>query len=203
MTSPGREERRYRALLVATALAPTALLAAAGVTSPASAAPAPVEATTGGASLTGTFQVRAVYNGHPKQVFKTVWGFAPMCDSGACNTSISTVETLCSNTINCEILQGEMSFAQETLHYVSGTYRATFPTLSGCYSNGTYWPYAYNQTTTVVVRPTAATGTGGARTVSKIAGTVTEKGHPGTGGKAQGCRAWSWKLSVTGATEAS
>jgi hypothetical protein len=157
---------------------------------------------TTGAQLTGAFSIVARATA-PKSIGGTVyrvdWSFTPDCDSGACAVEVDTLASSCVSG-SCPQPPSQFSFAGDHLALVHGRYQGTFLVKTGCTSNGTYWPYAYEQHTKLSLSPTAAATIGSIgstplRNVSAISGTLTVK-EASTG--TRGCGTYTETFNVRG-----
>lgn len=108
------------------------------------------------------------------------WAFTPACDSGACSVSVSTVATACASG-SCSSPPSLLEYADEPLRLAHGSYHGTFKIATGCTaSDGTHFPYAYVQGTTLSLRPLASRAVGAGRSgrqVTKLAGTPNSTGR--------------------------
>ena len=114
------------------------------------------------AQLTGTFSV-VIRGTAPKAVrgshYQVNWSFTPACDAGACAVEVDTLASSCVSG-SCPQPPDQFSFAGDQLALAHGTYQGSFSVKTGCTVNGNYWPYAYQQHTTLTLSPTAAATVG-------------------------------------------
>jgi hypothetical protein len=205
-TSVAKRTRRFvgpvpailRGGLWAAALATMAL----GIASPAVAG-ASGSTSVATAQLTGTYNVSFhVVTPTADRRDKTTLslGFTAECTSGACNVTVSTLANACPSG-SCGQPPADLTFSTELLRLGGGEYKGTFTIKTGCTAKQTYFPYAYEQRTTLTIRPTAAQGAGESRDVSRFVGTLELIGSPDATGHKLGCAAYRYGLSVSGATE--
>jgi hypothetical protein len=158
-----------------------------------------------GAQLTGGFTVTLTivtphkYRG---QRYSVAWGFTPACDQGACNVQVDTEANACPSG-QCAQPPSAFDFAGDNLSYLKGRYKGTFVITTSCNASSGYWPYAYNQHTTLALTPSAVAAVGSIgnqplKQVSAIAGTLTISGSPNATGRKQGCGPYLYTLSVHG-----
>jgi hypothetical protein len=154
------------------------------------------------AQLTGTFSVsirgtapKAVHGAH----YQINWSFTPECDAGACAVQVDTLASSCVSG-SCPQPPSEFSFAGDQLAFSHGAYLGSFSVKTGCTVNGNYWPYAYQQHTTLTLSPTAAATVGSIgstplRNVSALTGHLSLRAvSTGT----RGCGTYTQSFSLHG-----
>jgi len=167
--------------------------ALAGASSPTSVADA---------QLTGTYSVlfRVVAPAVDRRDRTTLTlGFAPKCDSGACDVTVSTLAESCVSG-SCGQPPSDLTFATAPLRFVGSEYKGNFIIKTGCTANGTYFPYAYDQRTLLTIRPTAAQDIG-ALQVTTFVGTLELLGSPDATGHKWGCTAYRFGLDLAGRSQ--
>jgi hypothetical protein len=132
------------------------------------------------------------------------WSFTAECNSGPCDVTISTLANSCV-TGSCASPPSFLEFADAPLNYRAGSYSGTFTVENGCNADGTYYPYAYNQRTTLMLKPQASQQVGvGAvamRQVTKFSGSLRIVGTPNATGQSLRCSPYDDTLGVLGAVQ--
>ncbi|MGH9099921.1 MAG: hypothetical protein ACRDV8_06795 [Acidimicrobiales bacterium] len=161
------------------------------------------EATASGAELSGTFGVsfHVVQPAADRRDRTTLdLAFTEQCSSSACEATVSTLAESCASG-SCGQPPSDLSFADDLLRLRGSKYEGTFTLKTGCTAQGTYFPYAYDQRTTVAIRPTSTQDIGGVRQVTRFVGTLGLVGSPDAIGHKWGCSPYRFTLDLAGATE--
>jgi hypothetical protein len=155
-----------------------------------------------GPQLTGSFSAAlevvkpAAYRSYH---YAVSWAFTADCDAGPCDVTISTLANSCAAG-NCPAPPAFLEFADAPLRYAGGVYSGTFTVKSGCTASGTYYPYAYEQRTTLTLKPTAdqQVGVGATATnqVTKLTGSLQVVGVPDSTGRSLRCSGYNDTLAV-------
>lgn len=129
--------------------------------------------------------------------FDVSWSFTPECDTGPCSVQVDILATSCASG-SCAQTPPQFDFAgAHSRHQVS---RQLFAVKTGCNAYGQYWPYGYEQQTTLILPPASTAkvgiiGTEPIRKVSVLSGTMAiREASTGT----RGCNSHAERFNLRG-----
>jgi hypothetical protein len=128
------------------------------------------------------------------------WSFTAECNAGPCAVTVSTLANSCAAG-SCPSPPAFLEFADAPLDYRSGSYSGTFTVETGCSAGGTSYPYAYDQRTSLVLKPSASEQVGvgemATRQVTRLSGSLRIVGTPNATGRSLRCAPYADTLALS------